>query len=143
MREFISNEDDIKPLGDMEKHRLVFVQEMGGFSLRCIDGMRDLRQSYQDWKGEFILAKRAQQMGESRDLPIPVHTQKEPPFWDIFPEDPSIYQLVITARALKILFQELNKVTNENTIRYEIKTATGLKKSISPPVGRMQYRCWR
>jgi hypothetical protein len=128
LREFIPNEDDIKPLGEVEKHRLVFVQEIGGFSLRCIDGMRDLRQSYQDWKGEFILAKRAQQMGENRDLPIPVHIQKEPPFWDVFPEDPSIYQLVVTARALKVLFQEVNRVTNEKTIRYEIKTATGLKK---------------
>jgi hypothetical protein len=128
LREFIANEDDIKPLGEVEKHRLVFVQEIGGFSLRCLEGMRDLRQSYQDWKGEFILAKRAQQMGENRDLPIPVHIQKEPPFWDVFPEDPSIYQLVVTARALKVLFPEVNRVTNEKTIRYEIKTATGLKK---------------
>jgi hypothetical protein len=128
LREFIANEDDIKPLGEVEKHRLVFVQEIGGFSLRCLDGMRELRQSYQDWKGEFILAKRAQQMGENRDLPIPVHIQKEPPFWDVFPEDPSIYQLVVTARALKVLFPEVNRVTNEKTIRYEIKTATGLKK---------------
>jgi ribosomal protein L40E len=128
LREFIANEDDIKPLGDVEKYRLVFVQEIGGFSLRCLEGMRELRQSYQDWKGEFILAKRAQQMGENRDLPIPVHIQKEPPFWDVFPEDPSIYQLVVTARALKVLFPEVNRVTNEKTIRYEIKTATGLKK---------------
>ncbi|NCR10529.1 MAG: zinc-ribbon domain-containing protein [Microcystis aeruginosa LG13-11] len=128
LREFIANEDDIKPLGEVEKYRLVFVQEIGGFSLRCLEGMRDLRQSYQDWKGEFILAKRAQQMGENRDLPIPVHIQKEPPFWDVFPEDPSIYQLVVTARALKVLFPEVNRVTNEKTIRYEIKTATGLKK---------------
>ncbi|MGH2412713.1 MAG: tubulin-like doman-containing protein, partial [Microcystaceae cyanobacterium] len=64
LQEFIGNDDDIKPLGDPERHRLVFVQEIGGFSLRCIDGMRELRQSYQDWKGEFIVAKRAQQSGE-------------------------------------------------------------------------------
>ncbi|ACK73518.1 conserved hypothetical protein [Gloeothece citriformis PCC 7424] len=122
------NDDNIKPLGNPERHRIVFVQEIGGFSLRCIDGMRDLRQSYQDWKGDFIVAKRAQQVGESRDLPIPVHIQKEPPFWDIFPEDASIFKLVIEARALKVLYQDTNRVTHENTIRYDVKTATGLKK---------------
>jgi hypothetical protein len=128
LQEFIGNDEDIKPLGDLERHRLVFVQEIGGFSLRCIDGMQDLRQSYLDWKGEFITAKRAQQAGEHRDLPIPVHLQKEPPFWDIFPEDPTVFKLVIEARALKVLRQENNRVTNENVIRYEVKTATGVKK---------------
>lgn len=122
------NDDNIKPLGAPERHRIVFVQEIGGFSLRCIDGMRDLRQSYQDWKGDFIIAKRAQQVGESRDLPIPVHIQKEPPFWDVFPEDVAVFKLIIEARALKVLYQDKNRATNENTIRYDIKTATGLKK---------------
>ena len=45
IQEFIGNDDDIKPLGTPERHRIIFVQEIGGFSLRCIDGMRDLRQS--------------------------------------------------------------------------------------------------
>jgi hypothetical protein len=128
LQEFIGNDEDIKPLGDLERHRIVFVQEIGGFSLRCIDGMQDLRQSYLDWKGEFITAKRAQQSGESRDLPIPVHMQKEPPFWDLFPEDATVFKLVTEARALGILRQEKNRVTHENVIRYEIKTATGVKK---------------
>lgn len=127
IKEFIGNDDDIKPLGYTERHRIVFVQEMGGFSLRCIDGMKELRASYQDWKGEFIVAKRAQQAGESRDLPIPVHIQKEPPFWDIFPEDAKIFQLVIQARALKVLEENINKATDEKVIRYQIKTATGQK----------------
>ncbi len=127
IQEFMGREDDIKPLGEKERHRIVFVQEIGGFSLRCIDGMRDLRQSYQDWKGEFILAKRAQQVGESKDLPIPVHLQKEPPYWDIFPEDPTIFKLVVEARALQILRQDINKVTQESVIRYPISTATGNK----------------
>lgn len=127
IKEFVTNEDDIKPLGDLERHRIVFVQEMGGFSLRCIDGMKDLRASYQDWKGEFIIAKRAQQAGESRDLPIPVHIQKEPPFWDLFPENPKIFKLVIEGRALKVLEENINKATNEKVIRYHIKTATGEK----------------
>ncbi|MDJ0844571.1 tubulin-like doman-containing protein [Crocosphaera sp.] len=120
-------ESAIKPLGDSERHRIVFVQEMGGFSLRCIDGMKDLRQSYQDWKGDSIEAKRAQLRGEPRDLPIPVHIQKEPPFWDVFPEDPKIFQLVIQARALNVLYLSENKATRENTIRYTRRTNIGLE----------------
>ncbi len=120
-------ESAIKPLGDSERHRMVFVQETGGFSLRCIDGMKELRQSYQDWKGDSIEAKRAQLRGEPRDLPIPVHIQKEPPFWDVFPEDPKIFQLVIQARALNVLYLSENQATRENTIRYTRKTNIGLE----------------
>ena len=125
LQEFIGSEESIKPMGEMERHRIVFVQEIGGFSLRCIDGMRELRQSYQDWKGESILAKRAQLRGESRDLPIPVHIQKEPPFWDIFPEDPQIFRLIVQARALNILRLEENQATREHTIRYVRETVIG------------------
>ena len=124
LQEFI-RDDDIKPLGEKERHRLVFVQEIGGFSLRCIDGMQELRQSYQDWKSQFILAKRAQQQGENRDLPIPVHIQKEPPFWDIFPEDGQIFQLVVEARALEVLSQAENRKTKEKVIRYSKQTVIG------------------
>jgi hypothetical protein len=127
LQEFVQNDDDIKPLGDKERHRIVFVQEMGGFSLRCIDGMKELQKSYQDWKGEFVIAKRAQQAGEYRDLPIPVHLQKESPFWDIFPEDPNIFKLVIQARALGILRQEVNRKTQEKVVRYTYATEIGLR----------------
>ncbi|XFA72459.1 hypothetical protein RYO59_000684 [Thermosynechococcaceae cyanobacterium Okahandja] len=119
--------DDIKPLGDRERHRIVFVQEMGGFSLRCIEGMPELRQSYQDWRGQMITAKRARLRGENRDLPIPVHLQKEPPFWDVFPENPQILKLVITARALGVLKPAQNRATREATIRYTRHTAVGLE----------------
>jgi ribosomal protein L40E len=125
IKQFVPKDDDIKPLGDLENHRIVFVQEIGGFSLRCIDGMQELRGHYQDWKGEFIIAKRAQQKGENRDLPIPVHLQKEPPFWDIFPEDDKIFSLVVQARALGVLRQEENKKTKEKMIRYTQETAIG------------------
>lgn len=118
-------DDTIKPLGDPERYRIVFFQEMGGFSLRCIDGMRELRQSYQTWLGESIEAKRARLRGESRDLPIPVHLQKEPPFWDIFPEDNNIYKLVVQARALGILRLTENKATGEHNVRYIQDTVTG------------------
>ncbi|HIK48926.1 tubulin-like doman-containing protein [Thermosynechococcus sp. M55_K2018_012] len=119
--------DDIKPLGDRERHRIVFVQEMGGFSLRCIEGMPELRQSYQDWRGQMITAKRARLRGENRDLPIPVHLQKDPPFWDVFPENPQILKLVVTARALGVLKQAENRATREATIRYTRHTTVGLE----------------
>lgn len=125
LEEFIRNESAVKPLGEPERHRIVFVQETGGFSLRCIDGMRELRQSYQDWKGKMIEAKRKQLRGESYDLPIPVHLQKEPPFWDLFPEDAQIFSLVVQGRALKILRQELNRTTKEQVIRYTRQTEIG------------------
>jgi len=125
IKERVSNADGITPLGETEHHRIIFVQEMGGFSLRCIDGMSQLRASYQDWKSQSIEAKRAKLKGENKDLPIPVHIQKEPPFWDVFPEDPQVYQLVIQARALQVLRLEQNRSTQENNVRYSRKTVIG------------------
>ena len=125
LQERVGNADAITPLGEQERHRIVFVQEVGGFSLRCIDGMQQLQQAYQDWKGQMIEAKRAQLRGDNRDLPTPVHIQKELPFWDVFPEDPKVFRLVIQARALKILKLEENQSTQENVIRYSRKTVTG------------------
>jgi len=125
LQERVGGSDSITPLGEAERHRIVFVQEIGGFSLRCVEGMTELQQSYQDWKGQSIQAKRAQLKGESKDPPIPVHIQKEPPFWDIFPESPQIFQLVVKARALKVLRLEENRKTQEKVIRYTRKTVIG------------------
>jgi hypothetical protein len=125
LQERVGSADAITPLGEQERHRIVFVQEIGGFSLRCISGMRELQQSYQDWKGQAIEAKRAKLRGESRDLPIPVHIQKEAPFWDVFPEDPGVFRLVLQARALGVLRLEENRSTQEKVIRYTRKTVTG------------------
>lgn len=108
MQEFVGGDDAVTPLGEAERHRIVFVQETGGFSLRCIDGMPELR-------------------GESRDLPIPVHIQKEPPFWDVFPENPAIFNLVVQARSLKVLRLEENRNLKENVVRYTRQTAIGLE----------------
>jgi Tubulin like len=116
---------NINPLGTNERHRIIFVQEIGGFSLRCIDGMRILQQSYQDWQCEVIKAKRA-----DKDLPAPVHIQKDPPFWDIFPADEKVFKLVTIARAFGILRSDLNKYTQENVICYNIKTAMGDEKNV-------------
>ncbi|QOV21834.1 tubulin-like doman-containing protein [Anabaenopsis elenkinii] len=128
IKPIVEDNDPISPLGYLERHRIVFVQEQGGFSLRCIDGMRVIQKSYQDWKGKMILAKRAQLRGENKDLPIPVHIQKEPPFWDIFPEDPSILKLVVQARALQVLNLEHNPNSGKKVIRYTHSTQTGKEK---------------
>ena len=121
----VGSADSITPLGENERHRIVFVQERGGFSLRCISGMPRLRQSYQDWKGQMIEAKRSQLRGENQDSPIPVHIQKEPPFWDVFPEDPEVFRLVLQARALGVLKLEENRNTEISVIRYTRDTVTG------------------
>jgi hypothetical protein len=118
LQELVGNPDAITPLGEQERHRIVFVQEIGGFSLRTINGMPQLRQSYQDWKGQMIEAKRAQLRGDNRDLPTPVHIEKKLPFWDVFPEDPKVFELVIQARALNVLRLEENRSTQEDVIRY-------------------------
>jgi hypothetical protein len=53
--------------------------------------------------------------------------QKEPPFWDIFPENTQIYQLVVEARSLKVLRMEENRSTKEKVIRYTRKTVIGAR----------------
>jgi Tubulin like len=116
---------EINPLGESERHRIIFVQEVGGFSLRCIDGMKELQKSYRDWKGKIIEARRDQLKGGNKSLPIPVHIQKEPPFWDIFPDDPKIFDLVIIARAFGILRSDINKQTEGIVIRYQMNSAAG------------------
>ena len=128
VQQFVPNTDDIKPLGENERHRIVFVQEMGGFSLRCIEGIGVLRKSYQEWLGESITARRARLRGEHKEPPIPVHITKAVAFWDFFPEDRKIYELVLQARALEILFADVNRATQEPTIRYKRQTNTGIQK---------------
>jgi hypothetical protein len=127
IQQFVPEADAIKPLGDSERHRIVFVQEMGGFSLRCIEGMEVLRKSYQEWLGESIKVKRARLKGEPKEPPIPVHLTKAIAFWDIFPEDPKVYRLVVQARAFKILFSEINRATKEPTIRYQRQTSVDIE----------------
>lgn len=124
LEEFYDRED-IKPLSSIERYKVVFYQETGGFSLRCLEDLPLLRQAYLDWKGKWIVAKRAQLRGENQDPPIPVHTCKEPPFWDLFPEDPAIFKLLVQARALGVLRQQINRATQENVIYYSRNTAIG------------------
>jgi len=125
IQERVGSADAITPLGELERHRIIFVQEKGGFSLRCISGMKELQKSYQDWKGQAIEARRAKIKGESKDPPIPVHIQKEPPFWDVFPENPDVFRLIVQARAFNVLRLEENRSTQENVIRYTRETVLG------------------
>jgi hypothetical protein len=127
IEEFVPGQDAITPLGNAERHRIVCVQETGGFSLRCIEGMTQLRQSYQDWRGEMIIAKRARLRGENRDMPIPVHIEKEPRFWDIFPENPEVFKTVVLGRAFGMLRLEENRATKEHVVRYVHATEIGLE----------------
>jgi Short C-terminal domain len=87
--------------------------------------MKQLRKSYQSWKGDTIVARRAKLRGENRDVPIPVHIQKEPPFWDVFPEDPEVFKLIVHARAFGVLRPDENLNTREHTIRYTRETSLG------------------
>jgi hypothetical protein len=89
--------------------------------------MKVLRQSYQEWLGKSIKAKRAKLRGEAKEPPIPVHTTKAVSFWDIFPEDPDIYNLVVQARAFQILCSDINLATKEPTIRYKRQTTVDLE----------------
>ncbi|NJR65304.1 MAG: hypothetical protein HC772_08270 [Leptolyngbyaceae cyanobacterium CRU_2_3] len=124
LQDQVENSNSIMPLPESEQHCILFIQEIGGFSLRCVESIKDLRRSYQDWQEQLIQAKRAKLRGESRDLPLPLHTYKEPPFWDVFPENPNVSQLFVQARALGILKQEENRDTHEKTIFYTRKTLT-------------------
>jgi len=112
-------DNDIKPLGQRERHRIIFVQEQGGFSLQAVQGFDDLRNYYQDWK---VSAIRARQDGSR--TPTPVHTTKNPPFWDIFPDDREL-ELVIKARAWDVLRREVNQANQEDMIRYIRRTPVG------------------
>lgn len=120
----------IKSLSDHERHKIVFYQEIGGFSLRCLEGLSLLRQAYLDWKGKWIMAKRAKLRGENQESPIPVHNCKQPPFWDLFPENLNIYKLQIIARALGVLRETINYESQENLIYYTRSTALGPEKVI-------------
>lgn len=94
------------------------MQEVGGFSLRCISGTDILRSFYQKWRGERIRAERAMLGGQQVDVPIPVHLQKDLVFWDFMPSDPAVEKLVLIARAFGILRQETNQKIKKDVIRY-------------------------
>jgi hypothetical protein len=115
----------IAPLAESERYKILAVQEIGGFSLRCLEGSDSLRKEYQKWRGQRIKAERARLAGQQVALPIPVHIQKDIIFWDFTPSDPTIEKLVLVARALDILKEEVNKNTQKPVIRYLKSTPVG------------------
>jgi hypothetical protein len=108
---------DIRPLG--ETHRIFFVQEVGAFPLRLIEGMSRMRSVY-----------RAVKAAESN----PLHTHADQGrFRDIMPateDEVQIRRNVILARALGLITLVENKMTNytEARLRYSDRQ-TGVEKT--------------
>lgn len=125
LKKYFTQKDAIAPLTDRERHKILAVQEVGGFSLRCISGTDILRSSYQRWRGERIRAERVILGGGNADLPIPVHIQKDMVFWDFMPSEPAVEKLVLIARAFGILQQEMNQKTKKDVIRYRKNSELG------------------
>lgn len=117
LEEFYSK-DAIKSIETEENYKIVFHQEIGGFSLRCIENLSLLKKDYLKWKANTIKQKQKKLRGENSEPPIPVHICKEPPFWDIFPENPNNFRLLILAKALQVLLKKYHKVAQENVIYY-------------------------
>jgi hypothetical protein len=118
LQKYFRGEGAIAPLPDTERHKLIAVQEIGGFSLRCVTSVESWRKFYQAWRGQRILAERIAFKGGKASFPIPVHIQDDIVFWDIIPNDPLIERLVVIARAVGILKEEHNSKTNRPVIQY-------------------------
>ncbi|MEX6775885.1 tubulin-like doman-containing protein [Limnospira fusiformis] len=125
LKKFFVQTDAIAPLSKRERHKILGTHEIAGFSLRCMAGTENLRKAYQKWRGERIQAERDILKGVNAKLPTPVHIQKDMVFWDFHRPDPTIEQLVLIARALGILRQEINQKTKQYVIRYRIMTKLG------------------
>ncbi len=109
----------IAPLSQKERHKIIAVHEVGGFSLRCIEGIKQLRQSYQKWRGRRVKAERAALEGRPKKTEPTVHLQENiTEFWDLMPADPKIDELVVITRALGILQREVYQYTSEPVISY-------------------------
>lgn len=121
LRIYFNEEQAIAPLTEKERHKILAIHEVGGFSLRCIQGMDKMRESYQLWRGQRIEAERKRLRGQTADLPPSVHIQKDIVFWDFIPPDSQIEELVVIYRALEILLDEINQSNNQRVIRYTIE----------------------
>jgi hypothetical protein len=118
LRKYFTATDAISPLTNRERYKILAVHEVGGFSLRCLQGTEQMRRSYFDWRGQRVKAERDNLKGWQADLPLSVHIQKDMVFWDFVPADPKIEELVVITRALGILRDEINQNTKNSVIRY-------------------------
>ena len=127
LKKFFTQKEAIAPLSNRERHKLLAVHEVGGFSLRCLAGTKILRKEYQKWRGERIRTERAILKGQKqeKDLPIPVHLQKDMVFWDLVPPDSTLDKLVLVSRVFGLLREEINQKTQKSVIRYRKKTELG------------------
>ncbi len=121
LRKYFTDEQALAPLTDRERHKVLAVHEVGGFSLRCLQGTEQMRRSYQDWRGKRIMAERKRLRGQDANLSPSVHIQQDLVFWDFIPPEPKIEELVVIARALGILRDEVNKNTDQHVIRYSLE----------------------
>ena len=121
LKKYFTDEQAIAPLTERERHKILAVHEVGGFSLRCLQGTEQMRRSYQDWRGKRITAERKRLRGQQADLSPSVHIQKDIIFWDFIPADYKVEELVVMLRALGILRQEVNQNTQQPVIRYSRK----------------------
>ncbi|MEM8723848.1 MAG: tubulin-like doman-containing protein, partial [Cyanobacteria bacterium P01_G01_bin.39] len=120
LRKYFFTEEAIAPITVREKHKILAVQEVGGFSLRCLQGTEQLRRAYQDWRGQRIMAERARLRGQNVDFPPSVHLQKDIIYWDFLPPNNDTEELVTILRALEILKTEVNQNTKQNVICYSM-----------------------
>jgi hypothetical protein len=118
LRKYFTAEEAIAPITEKERHKIIAVHEVGGFSLRCLQGTEQMRRSYQDWRGQRVMAERARLRGQQADLLPSVHLQKDMVFWDFITPPAKIEELVVILRALEILKAEINQNTKQNVIRY-------------------------
>ncbi|MCL2932722.1 MAG: zinc-ribbon domain-containing protein [Trichodesmium sp. MAG_R03] len=118
LKQYFTGENAVAPLTTREQHKILSVHEIGGFSLRCLLGIKKMRQAYQKWRGERVMAERKKLRGQQADIPSSVHTQKDLVFWDFIPPDSTVEGLVVIMRALEMLRKEVNQNTKQSAICY-------------------------
>ena len=121
LRKYFTAEEAIAPITERERHKILAIHEVGGFSLRCLKGTEQMRRSYQDWRGQRVMAERTRLRGQQVDVPPSVHIQKDIVFWDFVPPLAKIEELVVIIRALGILRAEINQNTQQAVICYSAK----------------------
>ncbi|MDE5083414.1 MAG: zinc-ribbon domain-containing protein [Trichodesmium sp. St15_bin1_1] len=130
LKQYFTGENAVAPLTTRERHKILSVHEIGGFSLRCLLGIKKMRQAYQKWRGERVIAERKKLRGQQADIPSSVHIQKDLVFWDFIPPDPTVEGLVVIMRALEMLREEENQNTKQFAICYSAEVR-GEKEKIT------------
>lgn len=113
------NFGQIATLTPRERHKIIAVHEVGGFSLRCIEGIKQLRQAYQKWRGQRFKSEREALENQNRKREVTVHMQENfSQFWDLSPASPDITKLVVLSRALEVLRGEIYSYSGRSAVCY-------------------------